>query len=122
MSVLARIPGPRVRIGGLRGTYEKWGLDPQEDALQSGKRPGDADWGLEPPERWGRLATDIGKLHFDGPLETLPGAYETFYSLLRDALLYGGEPPVDPAGVVATLRIIEAAQQSAQGNSVVELS
>ena len=122
MSVLARIPGPRMRVSGLHGTYEKWGLDPQESALQSGMRPGDAGWGMEPQERWGRLSTDIGKLHFDGPVETLPGAYETFYSLLRDALLHGGEPPVDPAGVVATLRVIEAAQRSAQNGAVVELS
>src|ERR1019366_10053029 len=31
MSVVARIIGPRMRLSGLRGTYEKWGLDPQED-------------------------------------------------------------------------------------------
>lgn len=121
MGVLTRIPGPRMRISGLRGSYEKWGLDPQENALQSGMRPGDAGWGLEPQERWGRLSTDIGKLHFDGPVETLPGSYETFYALLRDALLHGGEPPVDPAGVVDTLRVIEAAQRSAQNNTIVEL-
>jgi len=41
MSVVARIPGPRLRISGLRGTYEKWGLDSQEDALRSGIRPGE---------------------------------------------------------------------------------
>src|SRR6266566_5056203 len=42
MSVVTRIPGPRIRISGLRGTYEKWGLDPQEEALRTGMRPGDA--------------------------------------------------------------------------------
>ncbi|HLX55818.1 MAG TPA: Gfo/Idh/MocA family oxidoreductase [Ktedonobacteraceae bacterium] len=122
MGVLTRIPGPRMRISGLRGMYEKWGMDPQEDALQAGMRPGGAGWGLEPRERWGRLSTDVGGLHFDGPVETLPGAYETFYTLLRDALLQGGEPPVDPAGAVATLRVIEAARQSAQSHVVLELA
>src|SRR5579859_2330003 len=107
MSAVTRIPGPRMRISGLRGTYEKWGLDPQEDALRTGMRPGDPEWGLEPRERWGRLSTDIGGIHIDGPVEMLPGAYERYYALLRDALISGGPPPVDPADVVATLRIIE---------------
>ena len=122
MGVLTRIPGPRLRITGLRGMYEKWGMDLQEDALSAGKRPGDPGWGQEPRECWGRLSTDVGKLHFDGPVETLPGAYETFYALLRDALVAGGKPPVDPADAVVTLRVIEAARESAQRHTVVELA
>ncbi len=121
MSAVARIPGPRMRINGLRGTYEKWSLDPQEDALRTGMRPGDPEWGLEPREKWGRFSTDIGGIHIDGPVEMLPGAYECFYALLRDALISGGSPPVDTADAVATLRIIEAAQQSARSGSVVQL-
>lgn len=48
MSVIARRAGPRFRVSGLCGTYEKWGLDLQEDALRSGRRPGDPEWGKEP--------------------------------------------------------------------------
>ncbi len=122
MGILTRIPGPRLRITGLRGMYEKWGMDPQENALSAGKRPGCPDWGQEPREHWGRLSTDVGKLHIDGPVETLPGAYETFYALLRGALVSGGKPPVDPADAVATLRVIEAARESARSHTVVELA
>jgi scyllo-inositol 2-dehydrogenase (NADP+) len=114
MSVVARIPGQRFRISGLYGTYEKWGLDPQEDALRQGKVPGSSDWGIEPRERWGHLSTEVSGLHFDGQIETLPGAYEQYYMLLRDALLHGTPPPVDPADALETLRIIEAAQVSAR--------
>jgi scyllo-inositol 2-dehydrogenase (NADP+) len=121
MSLIARNPGPRFRINGLRGTYEKWGVDPQEDALQSGMRPGDPHWGVEPRERWGHISADVNGVHIDGSLETPPGAYERFYTLLRDALLTGGPPPVDPADAVASLRIIEAARQSARSRSVVVL-
>ena len=121
MSVVARVQGPRLRVLGLRGTYEKWGLDPQEEALRTGMRPADEGWGLEPHERWGRLSTDIGNLHFDGSIETLPGSYESYYALLRDALTSGGPPPVNPAEAVETLRVIEAAQQSAKNGTVVEL-
>ena len=121
MGVLTRIPGPRLRITGLRGMYEKWGMDPQEDALHAGKRPGDPGWGREDRERWGRLSTDVGHLHFDGPVETLPGAYETFYALLRDALITGGKPPVDPGEAVEVLRVIEVARESARNHTVVEM-
>jgi len=121
MSVVARIQGPRMRLSGLRGTYEKWGLDPQEHALGTGMRPGDAGWGLEPAERWGRMLTDVSGIRIDTPIETLPGAYEEFYILLRDALLTGGRSPVDPAGVLSMVRVIEAAQQSARSGTTVEL-
>jgi predicted dehydrogenase len=121
MSVVARIPGLRFRISGLRGSYEKAGLDPQEDALRTGMRPGDANWGIEPREQWGRLSTEVGGLHIDGAVETLPGAYETYYALLRDALLNDGPPPVGPVEVVQVLRVIEAAQRSAREGRVVTL-
>jgi scyllo-inositol 2-dehydrogenase (NADP+) len=120
MSAVTRIAGPRMRISGLRGTYEKWGLDPQEEALRTGMRPGDSDWGLEPHEKWGRLSTDIGGIHIDGPVEMLPGAYEQYYALLREALVTGGPPPVDPKDAVVVLRIIEAAQQSARSDTVMQ--
>src|SRR6266704_2015430 len=122
MSAVTRIPGPRMRISGLRGTYEKWGLDPQEDALRSGIRPGEPGWGLEPRERWGRLSTEISGMRIDSPIETLPGAYEKYYALLRDALMTGGPSPVDPANVVTALKVIEAAQRSAKTNAIVELN
>ncbi len=121
MSVVARIAGPRIRLSGLRGTYEKWGLDPQEDALRTGMRPGDANWGKEAREQWGKLSTDIGGVHIDGTIETLTGSYESYYALLRKALLIGGPAPVDPADAVLTLRVIEAAQQSASSRSIVKL-
>lgn len=119
MSVIARIAGARFRINGLHGTYEKWGMDPQEDALKAGIRPGDPTWGGEARDQWGRLSTDVGGVHFDGPVETLAGSYESFYRLLHDALVTGGPPPVDPADAALTIRIIEAAQHSAHSGNIV---
>jgi predicted dehydrogenase len=120
-SVIPRQSGPRLRVVGMRGLYEKQDLDPQEDALSRGMRPGDPGWGTEPRAQWGRLVTDVGGLPTDGFVETLPGSYESFYTLLRDALLAGGPLPVDPADSVATLTIIEAARDSARTGQVVRL-
>jgi hypothetical protein len=61
-------------------------------------------------------------VRIDSPIETLPGAYEQYYALLRDALMTGGPPPVNPADVVDTLRVIEAAQRSAQINAIVDMN
>ncbi len=120
-SVIPRRPGPRFRVIGLRGIYEKHGLDPQEDALRNGARPGDEGWGREPRERWGHLVTEIDGLVTESRIETLPGSYETFYSVLRDALLSGDHPPVDPAESLAALRVIEAARESARTGTTIRL-
>ena len=120
-SVIPRRLGPRFRVVGMRGVYEKYDLDPQEDALSNGMRPGDPGWGMEPRERWGRLATEVGGVALDGQVESVPGSYETYYALLRDALIAGGPPPVDPAESLMVIEAIEAAQQSARTGQVVRL-
>jgi predicted dehydrogenase len=122
MSVIPRKLGPRLRLVGLRGVYEKQDLDPQEEALRTGARPGDEGWGHEPRERWGQLVTEVGGLPLDGRVETVLGSYETYYALVRDALRSGGPPPVDAADALMTLRIIEAAQESARTGTLVQFS
>jgi predicted dehydrogenase len=118
MSYLARLPGPSVRVTGLSGTYLKMGPDLREDALRSGVRPGDSDWGFEASDRWGRLSTDLDGLHVDGTVESKRGGYDQFYRQLVSALEQGAPVPVDPEDAVATLRVIEAAQRSATSHTV----
>ncbi|GCE19821.1 Gfo/Idh/MocA family oxidoreductase [Dictyobacter kobayashii] len=124
MSQVARISGQRMRVSGLNGTYEKWGLDPQEDALRAGKQPGDPDWGREPRDLWGHLSTDLGEnsVHFDGPIETVPGAYEQYYAQVRDALTKGAPMPVDPSSVLEVIRVIETAQTSAREHCTIPIA
>jgi predicted dehydrogenase len=102
--------GPRFRLLGSEGAFEISGLDEQEDALEAGHRPTDPDWGRE--ERTGRL----GILDDTTEIAVEPGAYQTFYAELQ-----AGRVPVDPAGAVQALRVIEAAFTSARENRVVEL-
>jgi predicted dehydrogenase len=118
MSAVAGQLGPRFRVLGGRSAYTKYGLDPQEDALRAGRRPGTGDWGTEPPERWGLLGAG-DDVH---PVETLPGAYQEFYAGVRDALRGEAPPPVDPHDSVAVLRILEAARESARAGAAVDLS
>lgn len=118
MSALAASPGPRLRVLGDRGAYTKHGMDVQEDALRAGRLPTDPGWGEDDPARYGVLTVD-GK---DEPVPTEPGAYQRFYSGLVLALRDGAPPPVDPAGSVAALTVLEAARRSAEQRQVVTLS
>ena len=117
MSTVAALPQARMRLLGLAGAYVKDGLDGQEDALRNGRRPGEPDWGREPPDRWGRLARDDQVTR----IETEPGAYERFYAGVERWLREGAPPPVDPADAVVGLEILEAAFASAEAADVVAL-
>ncbi|GAA3191675.1 Gfo/Idh/MocA family oxidoreductase [Dactylosporangium siamense] len=117
MSALAAAAGPRLRVLGDRGAYTKHGMDVQEDALKAGGRPTDEGWGEDDPARYGVLTVDGA----ESVVRTEPGAYQRFYSGLAAALRDGGPPPVDPAGSVATLAVLEAARRSADGRQVVAI-
>jgi predicted dehydrogenase len=117
-SHLAALPQARMRLLGLRGAYVKDGLDGQEDALRAGQRPGEPDWGKEPPEGWGWLASGEDDRR---RVETERGAYEQFYAAVERSLRDGLPPPVDPLDAVAGLEVLEAAFESARRADVVPL-
>ena len=107
MSALAPVGGRSLRVSGTHGGIETPGLDPQEDQLAAGLRPGDAGWGEGEPARLADRAGDERRMAI------APGAYEHYYAGVRDALLGEGALPVDPRDSVAALRVIEAARHSA---------
>jgi scyllo-inositol 2-dehydrogenase (NADP+) len=115
MSVLASQVGPRFRLLGSRGSYVKFGLDGQEDALRNGERPGGPGWGEEPESRWGTLGSDAERHSHP----TVKGSYEGFYRGVAAALRGDAPPPVDPAESVRVLEIIEAARTSAATKQIV---
>jgi scyllo-inositol 2-dehydrogenase (NADP+) len=119
-TMAARRPGPRFRVAGLGGTFEVHGLDPQEDALRAGARPGAPGWGVS--ARQGTLLADVGGVAVTADVELLPGAYERFYAGVRDAVRDGAPPPVDPWDAVLGLRILEASRLSAARGAVVPLA
>lgn len=120
-SVVARIPGQRMRISGLHGTYEKWGVDPEEDSLRAGMRPGDPKWGKEPKEKWGRIAITKDGKETDEIVESVDGAWECYYAKVRDAITKGAPIPVDPKDVITAMQVIEAAQKSAKQKQVIQI-
>ena len=110
-STLVLEPRPRFSIHGTKGSFVKYGLDPQEAALKQGADPLAADFGREAPEGWGSLTLADGSRE---RIETQPGCYPDFYRAVARAIESGGPPPVDPADAAEGLRIIEEAVATTQ--------
>jgi scyllo-inositol 2-dehydrogenase (NADP+) len=117
MSAVAAQLGPRFRVLGRHAAYVKYGLDVQEELLQAGRRPDDPLWGREPEDRWGLLGAGDELRR----IPTVPGAYQRFYEGVALALREGAPPPVDPDGVVAGLKVLDAARESAAERRFVDL-
>jgi predicted dehydrogenase len=116
--------GPRYALHGTKGSFIKYGLDTQEDALKTGARPqwGDlAAWGRDP---------DVGELVFpqDGAparraAPDLPGNYLAYYGQVA-AFLRGeaDAPPVTPTEVYQVMAVLERGRHSADKGHRVDTS
>lgn len=113
MSALSASQGHRFRVLGSEGAYEKYGLDPQEEALRAGKSPLDAGFGLEPEGSYGKLTTYKDGIVQVNQVPTVAGRYLSYYEGVRDALAeWGterGRAPVCPTEALLSLEIIEKA-------------
>ncbi|MBD1541373.1 Gfo/Idh/MocA family oxidoreductase [Arthrobacter sp. IA7] len=115
MNMLCAQQGPRYRVLATGGGYTKHGVDPQEPYIVAGGSPLDAEYGVEAAE-W------AGQLGRDGHLDRLPterGNYPEFYRILAAKISDGGTAsslpvPVDPAGPVEVLKLIEKARELAR--------
>jgi scyllo-inositol 2-dehydrogenase (NADP+) len=104
MSASAAAPGARFTLSGRRGAYVKHGLDGQEAALGQGADPRAPGWSSEPPSAWGSLAGEQASRI----VPTAPGAYDSFYPRVRDAIVRGAPSPVMVEEAIAALEVIEA--------------
>lgn len=109
---LVRDPGPRYKILGNLGTFTKFGIDPQEDALKAGLLPEGPAWGQETPDIRGKLDTEIQGLHFQGTIASEAGNYNLFYENLHEAITSGAALLVKPQEALQVIRMIELAMQS----------
>ncbi|MGC7873731.1 oxidoreductase [Desulfosporosinus sp. SYSU MS00001] len=120
-SMLVREPGPHFLLHGTKGSFLKYGMDPQEAALRSGRRPGeDSSWGAESESLWGKLNTEISGTHFVGKVETKPGDYRGYYRNVYEAIAGESNLQVKPEQAWITIRLIELAYKSrAEGKTIV---
>jgi scyllo-inositol 2-dehydrogenase (NADP+) len=118
--MLAYAPGPHFLLHGSKGSFVKYGMDPQEDRLRRGEVPNQRDWGAhwgeEPESQWGILSVagaDSRKV------TTEAGDYRGFYANVRDAMEKGTPLAVTAEQGLRTMRVLDLAQKSSrEGRSV----
>jgi scyllo-inositol 2-dehydrogenase (NADP+) len=109
LSALAR---PRFHLRGTAGNYCKWGLDPQESALNKITRIDDPHWGHESPANWGTLSVDVDGGAVTRPVPPVPGDYRLYYAGVCDAILGKSHPPVTALSAWRVARLLEWAGES----------
>lgn len=108
MSAISSSLGHRFRVLGTEAAYEKYGLDPQEDALRAGGTPLDAGWGTESEEHWGKLTSYDESLNkAESRYQTVPGTYQQYYAQICAAMKKEGPLPVTVEEALSNLEIIE---------------
>ena len=108
-------PGPHFLIHGTKGSFIKYGMDPQEPRLRSGNIPsgmdwGD-DWGEEPEAQWGTLSV-VGESAVK--VKTDRGDYRRFYANVRDAIKKGSPLEIPPDQVLRSMRALLLAHKSSR--------
>ena len=115
-SSFSAAPNCRFRIEGTRGSYVKYGLDPQEEQLKSGLTPNDAAYGTESEE-------EFGHLYLESSSELIvseQGCYQAYYEELAKTINAVGGNPVSPVDAGIVIRIIELAESSSElGETVI---
>jgi predicted dehydrogenase len=102
-------PGARFILHGTKASYEKWGLDPQENALKGGQTFTDPGFGVETSAAWGMLSLDDGTSE---QVPTLAGDYRGYYSNVRDAILGRAPLQVTVRDAWKVAWLIELARES----------
>lgn len=112
---------PRFVLHGTEGSYVKYGLDPQEEALTKGVLPGASHWSEEDKSQWGVLHTERNGDVIRKPYPSLPGNYMAFYENVYRHIRQGEPLQSDARGVIDVIRLIEAALESSRTQSVIKL-
>jgi scyllo-inositol 2-dehydrogenase (NADP+) len=126
---LAAEPAPRFLLHGTRGSYRKYGVDPQEPALVGGATVppvGDSHpWLGEDASAWGTLtvapnAADPAQL-IRTPVRTEFGDYRNYYANVRDAIKGAAPLAVTPEDGYRSIRLLELARQSSREGRTLEV-
>jgi len=116
--VLVKEAGARFAIHGTKGSFVKFGIDPQEAALRAGLMPTSKSWGSDAKEWFGVLNTE-GK-----PKKVIPterGNYMGFFDNVYEAIRNNKELEVTPQQALKNIRLIELAFKSSDMKRVINL-
>ena len=117
-SMLATPIGPTWIVHGTKGSFIKYGMDPQEAALKEGRTPDEPDWDAEPAELYGTLVTPDATR----TVPTLRSSFARYYENVRDAILGTSKLAVTPEWSLDVMRGLELAAASSRARRVLPWS
>jgi scyllo-inositol 2-dehydrogenase (NADP+) len=115
-SMLAQPLGPTWIVHGTKGTFMKYGMDPQEAALKEGRTPTEPNWDSEPVELFGKLLTPEGTR----VVPTLRSSFAEYYENIRDVLLGKAKLAVTAEWSLDVMRGLLLALESSRQKRVLE--
>ena len=121
-SSVAAFGQPRFLLLGTNGGCRIDRPDSQEAQLREGLTPRDAEFGTESLESSAvvQYAEPDGTLH-EQQWPRATGAWHTYYAAVRDAIELGTPAPVPVTDVIANLRVLDAAAESARTAATITL-
>ena len=104
---------PHFILSGTNGTFVKYGMDVQEEALKNGLTPLTyPSWGIEPAALHGTIITESDSRQLIAKIESERGDYREFYQSLYATLRMNSPLAVTPQQARNTIKIIELAIKS----------
>jgi scyllo-inositol 2-dehydrogenase (NADP+) len=109
-SLMVRGELPRYVVHGSKGSFIKYGIDVQEDHAKADILPNDPNFGIEPPQYFGTLTTDINGLAVHGKVETEKGNWAVLFQNIYEVITQNKLPLIDNNDVLTQIKIIENVQ------------
>ena len=114
---------PRFSLFGTNGSFVKYGLDPQEEALKAGYTPLTKDgWGIESSSIEGKINTEWNGIHLTGNITSERGNYGDFYSNVYNTIIGRESLLVTPTQARNNIRIIDLAMKSQAERRTIDFS
>ncbi|MBW2237979.1 MAG: hypothetical protein JRF39_02835 [Deltaproteobacteria bacterium] len=101
-------PNLRFQVQGTKGSFIKYGYDPQEELLKLGRVPNTPQWAEENKEQFGTLFTEAGSKI----VPTMRGSYQSYYSGIADAINAGKAVPVSGEDALRIINLLKIAEKS----------
>jgi predicted dehydrogenase len=123
-SILASTPKQlRYLVKGRLGSFEKFGLDPQEPFLRAGKKVRDPGFGEEGEDAWASVSVCTDGKWSTEKRKSEKGWYPAIYESMYDAIASGDASrlAVKPEQAIWTMRLIELGNTSSREGRVIDV-
>ncbi len=119
-TMLAAAETARYLIQGTRGSYVKWGMDPQEEGLKRRESLTQSAWGQD--TRSGVVTLSHNEILVEKTIPNIPGNYQAYYSAIRDSIWGQGENPVSAEQATRVMVLLELGLHSFQQQETLPVS